>query len=377
MLNHKKWNISLIVLFILAITSLLGLLAFQNVQSMIEVNADDLFATKSLYYSKAWVELWVALSNGYWIGFEDKVTNKNWVNKNFQCYSKNQCGTEFSISNRSRTYLTNIPWDNQQCTENNSFKLKEWESLIVPLFLDNRKLDPKIEWKEFESILPDFGDKPWKNLSFDLFLPNTVSWTDILLSFALGSGAKIDRDILFKIYTWITQNKAIDLIDDFLYDTKPLYYKKDSDWNLILSWIESKVSKFSQFPNFLVINYPTHCPWNSQNPEDIIKVSYDKKWDEVYNCSCKQGFTYSWNINKCIYDKDPTVVFSERSIYKNRKLDFCLKIWENLQKNWVATTSYLIDSQWKYWSQHTSLQAIKKTALPSWLFNTAIQNAKF
>ncbi len=375
MFKPKKWNISLIVLFILTITSLLGLLAFQNVQSMIKINLDDLFATKSLYYSRAWVELWVALSNGYGIWFEDKITNQDALNNNFQCSSNNQCGTEFIISNRSRTYLTNIPWNNQECIEENRFKLEEWESLIVPLFLDNRKLDIENSWEEFESILPSFKNNSanaWKNLSFDLFLePIQTSWTDILLSFALGSwDYDLDRDVLFKIYTWINKVNASNLIDNFLYDTTPLYYKKDKTDKTkeIEIPIESKVSKFSQIPNFLVINYPTHCPdepWKSDNLGDIIEIYGD--WS--FNCNCWK-YEYSWDVNKCI-DEDwipfmPVI---------KRKLEFCLKVWENLQENGVATNAFLIDSQWKYWLQHISLQAIKKTALPSWLFSTAIDKS--
>ncbi len=367
-MSYKKWNISLVVLFILTITSLLWLFAFQNIRSIIQINSDDLSATKSFYYAKAWVELWVALSNWYWIGFEDEVSQQDEVNQNFKCFGKGNCGTSFSISNRSRTYLTKIPSDNQKCSKENRFQLKEWESIVVPLFLDNRKLNSNLG-KEFESILPKFKDKYWKNLGFELFLEWTqISWTDILLSFGLWSWHQsLDRDVLFKIYTWVKSASAENLIDEFLYDKIPLYYQKDSDWNDVITPIPNKIEKFGQLSNFLVISYPTHCPWNSENPKDILGI-INKNWKEDYNCKCKNDFKYSWDINQCIWDYQE----AGKNKYFDRKLEFCLKVWENLQKDWVATTYYLIDSQGKLWTQQASLQAIKKTSLSSWLFNTAI-----
>ncbi len=355
---NKKWNISIIVLFVLAISSLLAILTFQNIKSIIQNNIENIFYQKSLYITKAWTELGLAISNWYWIWFEDKISQNGQINKNFNC--KN-CWFDLNISNRSRNLITSIAWDQQECTQNNAIQLKQWDSFVLPLFVDQRKIS-KLDLNKYESILP-YRNKNDENISM-ILLNNNSSWVDLLLYFAIWKENYKPSiyDVIFKTYTWITKNKASFLITNFMYDTNN-FNESQNSWN---TTIKNKIQKFWKYPNFLIIKNPTHCPSNSLNPNQIIKIT--KNWQ--YNCKCPNNLVYSWNINACTTKNWEIVIWKKI----DKSIKFCLKVWKNLQNIWVATNYFFIDSKWTFSNKQSSISAIKKIQLPSWIFNTAITN---
>ncbi len=138
----KKWNISLMVLFILIACSLLGLLTVHFIKNMFVQYSQVASYYKTYYLSKAGIELaltqvkWRGLwfSYGVWSG--DDVVLQNFI------FSWSQ-GFESTLSGRSSLLSTDV-WSTT-CTS--PFVIWSWKTLMIPLFFDN------YEW----SIVESFG----------------------------------------------------------------------------------------------------------------------------------------------------------------------------------------------------------------------------
>ncbi len=126
-----KWNISILVIFILLASSLLGVLAMNFVQSMIKQSATVYNYYQSYYLAKAGTEL--ALSEIWYRGiwFEQTFFSSGFVVENFRCGWR--CSFAYSLS-----WMTNVLsqqfWTSTWCQT--PFVLSKWESFILPLFFD-------------------------------------------------------------------------------------------------------------------------------------------------------------------------------------------------------------------------------------------------
>ncbi len=146
--QNPPWNISLIMLFVLAIGSLIGLMSTGFVQDMIGSSSQIRDFYQSYYIAKWGIELWVLISNKYEYGFEDHLSGSNaLIANNLSCGTK--CNLDIDIKSRIKpenNKSTSIIDKNYKaltsCTSftKNQFQLNPWESIIYPLFADQRKL---------------------------------------------------------------------------------------------------------------------------------------------------------------------------------------------------------------------------------------------
>lgn len=199
---NNRWNISILVIFILIASSLIWILTTNYIRDLMQYNNIIFGYYKSYYLSKAWLELSLAEISQNWIWFENIINSwDNIISWNFIC--KN-CNFNSNISWNSN-YFSKNTWTDSGCT--NQISLNTWESFILPLFkqINNwtnyEKLTTQATYKnmadkitniKFENLSPN------KELTMGIFV---ISWSDIL------------QDWVF-VKTWSTNNPNI--INDFL-----------------------------------------------------------------------------------------------------------------------------------------------------------------
>lgn len=142
-----KGNISLIMLFILGIGSLIGLMSTWFIQDMISSSSQIRDFYQSYYIAKWWLELWTLAVNRYEYGFEDHLSGtQSIIANNLNC--KKNCNLDLTIQSRITTQNSVTINSNLEIQESNScstltedrFMLSPWESYVLPLFADERKL---------------------------------------------------------------------------------------------------------------------------------------------------------------------------------------------------------------------------------------------
>ena len=126
----KKWNISILVIFVLLASSLLGILSMNFVQQMMKQSAVVNSYYKAYYLSKAWIELWLTAirHRGIWFDYTmntgDKIVIDNFFSGFAYSLSANISGTASSLSKKFR----------QSSGCEYPYVLTGGDSLIVPLF---------------------------------------------------------------------------------------------------------------------------------------------------------------------------------------------------------------------------------------------------
>lgn len=153
-LYKKEWNISLIMLFVLAIGSLIGLMSTNFIQDMISSTASLRDFYQSYYITKGWIELGILAVNRYDYGFEDTLTwSEDIIKNNLHC--KKNCNLWLTItsrikpqSNETITFGTTPEPMTNGCSlfSENKIILSGWSSYILPLFADQRKLGIQSQW---------------------------------------------------------------------------------------------------------------------------------------------------------------------------------------------------------------------------------------
>ena len=93
---HKKGNISILVIFVLLASSLLGVLAINFVQSMMKQSATVYNYYQSYYLAKAGVELGLAELGHRGVGFEQIFSDPLFMSGNFLCAGR--CSMTFILS---------------------------------------------------------------------------------------------------------------------------------------------------------------------------------------------------------------------------------------------------------------------------------------
>lgn len=173
-----KGNISLIMLFVLAIGSIIGLMSTNFLQSMIRETSNMRTSYQSYYLAKAGIELWTVAVKRYDYGFEDTITGWSSIFKDNLLMCTSGCIIEMTISSRFTGWVigfTPEPIANGQCTPENAIIIPACSSQILPLFLDNRKLSN--ENSSYTNILKDY-DMSLRSL----FSENPTLWIGLVLS---------------------------------------------------------------------------------------------------------------------------------------------------------------------------------------------------
>lgn len=218
---NNKWNISILVIFILIASSLIWILTTNYIRDLMQYNNIIYWYYKSYYLSKAWLEISLTEISHNWIWFENIISSwNNIISWNFIC--KN-CNFNSNISWNSSHFSKNT-WTDSGC--NNPISLNTWESFILPLF---KQINIWTNYQKL-TIQPTYQNMADKisNIKFENISPNreitiwifVMSWLDIL------------QDWVF-VKTWSTNN--INIINDFLnwFNT---YASNISVWSYDLSY---------------------------------------------------------------------------------------------------------------------------------------------
>lgn len=129
---QKRWNISILVIFVLLASSLLGILSMNFVQQMMQQSAVVNSYYKTYYLSKAWIELGLAQIKHRGIGFDYMVnTGDQIVLDNFLCGPN--CSLSANISGTA-SLLSKKFWQGSGCSS--PYILSGGGSIVLPLFRD-------------------------------------------------------------------------------------------------------------------------------------------------------------------------------------------------------------------------------------------------
>ncbi len=130
---HKRGNISILVIFVLLASSLLGILSMNFVQQMMKQSTVVNSYYKAYYLSKAWIELWLSQLKHRGVGFEYTLLTWDMIFRdNFFSWFNYTLSTHLS---GSASLLSKVFWQGSGC--DHPYSLASGESLVVPLFRDN------------------------------------------------------------------------------------------------------------------------------------------------------------------------------------------------------------------------------------------------
>lgn len=303
----KKWNISILVIFILLASSLLGILSMTFVQQMMKQSTVVNSYYKAYYLSKAWIELGLAAIKNRGIGFEytvntwDQIVRENFFSGHNYSLSMSISGTASLLSKKFRQE------ENSGCQF--SYQLSGGDSLVIPLFKDNyvwwvaEIFDPSITYQNLANI--------FKNNQIELmseFDGNVTFWIMIL------SGNELSPNGMF-FQTWTL---------------KSLSTFKD------------------QFETYLATIDSLLYPLESQ-----LKSDYEKPW------LIQNGFT--------IYLLISNSSFNQKIFCVSIKTPEQWTLW---QKDVLPTDTFFLQSHASYGDQIVALDASYAQPIPWFLFNT-------
>lgn len=194
-MKKKSGNISILVIFVLLASSLLGVLSMNYVQQMMKQAATVQSYYKTYYLAKAWVELGLAQIQHRDIGFEYTVnTGDAIIMDNFLCQPN--CSITTSLSGMA-ALLSQKFWQETESGCIHPYLLSGGDSLVIPLFRD------KTSWtvsktfddqKEYENLAHLFKDT---QIDFVSEFDGSVTFGILILS-----GQELyDNGIFFKKWT--------------------------------------------------------------------------------------------------------------------------------------------------------------------------------
>lgn len=271
---HKKihGNISILVILILLSSSVISLLAINQIQHLMTYWWMTFNYFRSYYLSKAWVELALSEVYSHWDGFDDKISTDDFV-ENFTTSYHWELDENNSISSSfdwfKPRFETTINWNFKYLVNDirkdnydwNEIILWPWAWMIIPLFSDisEERIPTTLKFKRFSSFE-------------DLSINSNDNINDLMLWF-FSFNEDWDMENVHVIKKWTndlhTFLKNIKLwyfsyltIKNSWKDEVKLYI--DADWNLIPSsnflitsrwyygdmevWLQSVVNK--QIPSW-------------------------------------------------------------------------------------------------------------------------------
>ena len=146
----KKWNILVISLIIMIITSVLAMLIVRYVISLLDYSTIYHDYHKSYYLANAWIEYQLTELQNYDFGYESTInTWENLVTDNFDCPDYD------CVFNSELVARTNIVSDASRISQvnpNDRFEVQAGEWVIVPLFYDQWGFLERINSMNFNNI---------------------------------------------------------------------------------------------------------------------------------------------------------------------------------------------------------------------------------
>jgi hypothetical protein len=314
--HNPKWNISLIMLFVLAISSLIGLMATNSVQEMLSSTWALRDFYQSYYISKGGLELWILTANRYDYGFEENLTGTENILRN-NLYCKKDCTLWLKVTSRVRPIDKNILFgstpeaiDPAICNSftTNKITLSGWSSYIIPLFADRRTLQGG------DSIINLLEDQ-----EYSLKIQSNEQDTEI------GVG--------------------ITLWGDF-----KRYYEKQNSTQKQTLYTKGTISNNEHIADINKFLYNSLAVSPSKTDTDPIQSIGRQFWSSN-NILGNENFNYLFITN---LTKDP--------------FSFCLDAAKNT--HWYSTDTTIITSIASYGNTTIGLEANKKKPLPDYIINS-------
>jgi hypothetical protein len=136
-MKKKSGNISILVIFVLLASSLLGILSMNFVQQMMKQSATVHNYYKAYYLAKAGLELSLAQVTSRGVGFEYTISNEDAIVSGnfFSGFDQSIYSLSTQISGMSMMLSKNF-WQSTGC--DTPYILAPGDTTIVPLFRDIR-----------------------------------------------------------------------------------------------------------------------------------------------------------------------------------------------------------------------------------------------
>ncbi len=240
MILSKKysWNISILVIFVLLASSLIGILTMNFVKQMVSYTNDMHSYYKSYYHAKAGLELSLVEINNAGIWFSNQIWSGDDIFvDNFSCST---CDFDVEIQGKTQ-YLSDKFWLGTWCGDENAFVLIKWESMALPLFVQediNNNLEVFDDSDEYNIDLLKYVDELEFNSNQD-YDGKFNLWLIVLLDNV------VQRDLLFiKSYDWDKQMIRNYFKDYFAYYWDDIFKNKEYLAYLLMTNVDNNESSF-------------------------------------------------------------------------------------------------------------------------------------
>lgn len=172
---NNRWNMLIIVIFVMIITSLFGILTTRYVNSIIQYGSAFHNYYKAYYLANAPLQLQLLKQKNRWLGFEDKIlTWSSTFSNNFDCEN---CFFESELLARNSIIIDesehNLFPSDCDLDNSNHFALAGWKGTVIPLFWDQNTWEGSVNLINIKR-LPNLGGLNIKKTSSDT--NNYVIW---------------------------------------------------------------------------------------------------------------------------------------------------------------------------------------------------------
>lgn len=246
MIRSRSWNISILVIFVLLASSLLGILSMNFVQQMIQQSTRVFAYYKAYYVAKSWIELWLAQVATHDVGFQYiMTTGHRLIQENF-VYGDGYDLT-YVLSGTAVVLSQNF-WQDSGCTA--PYRIAGGESMIVPLFRD----------ASAGSMKDIFGPRVYQNLA-SLFSNKNIEIVseyggDVVYGILILSWDQLATNgVFFRKWTLLWGlSDFTDDFDEYLSTIDPILYPVESQLKqrYDTSWLID-----NGFVLYLMISNPT------------------------------------------------------------------------------------------------------------------------
>ncbi len=239
--NQKviKWNISILVIFVLLISGLIWVLTMNFIKQMLWYTNDIYSYHKSYYYANAWLELALVEIDNAGIWFSNNVWSGDDIFvDNFECIN-----CDFSLNIEGKTqYLSDRFWLNDECSEDNSFVLQSGWSLVLPLFTQE-EISSNADLFELDEIsynreLLEYTDE-FKFINTAVFW-----WQRFNVWLFILSGSDIQKDLLFIESLDGSDDMISTYFDDYInYYTQTVFDELINNENYLMYLVISNINE--------------------------------------------------------------------------------------------------------------------------------------
>lgn len=311
--NKKKWNISIIVIFILALISLMSLLSASYIREIISSSWQLQDYYRAHYLAKAWVETNLIAVNEHGIWFETQIGSWDNIQKSFSCFPN--CWFKTSIIARthymdwSTTYSTSNEFENE-CTQDNIISIQPKEIWSVPLFYDE-------------------SNNSWAIALHSILSTNLDIWLEVLSN---------NTKVALWISLWEWWQQLIDRHSLFMSGQRPNLTINDFLQNINVTYINS---------------------WDILSSNNLI-YSFDNQTNVI------------WPIAQTFHNLYNYLLIANDGDNWDWSLDFCITVANKDSE--IPRSLIVIQSEWLIWTKSASVQARKKLQIPDFLFSTYLNN---